>query len=101
MCDAEGFNASDDARPVWAREAGIRCKGDVVRANGAGAKAGLRFLHGLVKEYFEELRHGGCWVSPEDLAQRLAHACEAFVEEARATEADLMSPMDLIGARPL
>ena len=92
---SSGLSAMDAARPAWAREAGRRRTGDVVRRVGAGCKSGLRVLHTLVKEYFENLRHAGCWASPEDIELRLAHACEAFIKLANTCETEAASPLGM------
>ena len=79
---ATGLSKSDAHKPGWAREAGRRCKGEAVRSSGAGRKVRLKFLYPLVREWFDDQRAHGFFVSPEDLVRRFDCVVRTYEEKA-------------------
>ena len=79
---ATGLSKSEAAKPAWAREANRRCKGEAVRSSGAGRKVRLQFLYPLVREWFEDQRAHGFFVSPEDLVRRFHCVVMTYEEKA-------------------
>ena len=76
------MSKSDSQKAAWAREAKRRCKGEAVRSLGAGPKVRLEFLYPLVREWFDDQRAHGFFVSPEDLVRRFNCVVRTYEEKA-------------------